>query len=67
MKEKMTVVWNASILAIVGITLINTVCSFTPLELTLNMERVLGAIDLIAVAVLIFASVKLKQLRKTEK
>ena len=67
MKDKITMVWNASILVIVGITLINTVCSFTQIDLSLNVERVMGVIDLIAVAVLCYTSVKIKALKKAEK
>ncbi len=63
----MLIGWKASILAIVCITLINTVCSFTQTDISLNAERVMGIIDLAAVGVLAYTSVKLEIGKKEKK
>ena len=55
-----------SILVIVGITLVNTVCSFTQIVLPDMVIRILGIIDLIALAVLVFFLVRLLASRKNK-
>ena len=55
-----------SILVIVGITLVNTVCSFTQIVLPDMVVRILGIIDLIALAVLVFFLVRLLASRKNK-
>ncbi|MCR5094172.1 MAG: hypothetical protein K6B72_09380 [Lachnospiraceae bacterium] len=48
-----------SILVIVCITLVNTVCSFTGVVLPDMVIRILGIIDLVALVILVFFLVRL--------
>jgi hypothetical protein len=48
-----------SILVIVCITLVNTVCSFTGVVLPDMLIRILGIIDLVALVILVFFLVRL--------
>ncbi len=48
-----------SILVIVCITLVNTVCSFTGVVLPDIVIRILGIIDLVALVILVFFLVRL--------
>jgi hypothetical protein len=52
--------WTASILAIVCITIASAACGFAGIRMPDALTRILGILDLCAVAVLAFASVKLK-------
>ena len=64
--KKYSVPVYTSILVIVCITLINTVCSFTGLVLPDMVIRILGIIDLIALVILVFFLVRLLASRKNK-
>ncbi len=52
--------WTVSILVIACITIASTICSFAGVHMPDALTRVFGILDLCAVVVLVFASVKLK-------
>lgn len=56
--------WAVSLLVIACVTIVLTVCSFAGIDLPDVLTRALGVLDLIAVVVLAFTSVKLKIWKK---
>ena len=67
MEKTYRLLWTISLLAISGITIVITACNLISIELPDMVTRILGIIDLLAIPVLIFASVKLKLLKKDDK
>ena len=58
--EKYRVVFNDSIIVIVCITLINVVCGILQITLPDMLVRIFGILDLVSVAALIFAAIKMR-------
>ena len=58
--KSLRLAWTASILVIACITIASAVCSFTGIHMPDALTRILGILDLCAVVILVFASVKLK-------
>ncbi|MBE6723667.1 MAG: hypothetical protein E7576_00515 [Ruminococcaceae bacterium] len=58
--------WAVSLLVIACVTIVLTVCSFAGIELPDALTRTLGVLDLIAVVVLVFTSVKLRIWKKDQ-
>lgn len=58
--------WTASLLVITCIVLIWTICSFAGIKLPDTVIRIMGVLDLCAIPVLIYSSVKLN-IQKKEK
>jgi len=56
--------WAVSLLVIACVTIVLTVCSFAGIDLPDVLTRTLGVLDLAAVVVLAFTSVKLKIWKK---
>ncbi len=56
--------WAVSLLIISFVTIALTVCNFAGIDLPDTLSRTLGVLDLIALAVLAFTSVKLKIWKK---
>ena len=56
--------WTASLLVITCIVLIWTICSFAGIKLPDTATRILGVLDLCAIPVLIYSSVKLNKQKK---
>ena len=56
--------WAVSLLVIACVTIVLTVCSFAGIDLPDVLVRTLGVLDLVAVFVLAFTSVKLKIWKK---
>ena len=56
--------WAVSLLVIACVTIVLTVCSFAEIDLPDVLARTLGVLDLVAVVVLAFTSVKLKIWKK---
>lgn len=56
--------WAVSLLVIACVTIVLTVCSFAGIDLPDVLARTLGVLDLVAVFVLAFTSVKLKIWKK---
>ena len=52
--------WTISILVITGIIIISAVCSFAGVALPDALIRVFGILDLAAIVVLVFTSVKMR-------
>jgi hypothetical protein len=63
MEKTYRIIWSCSLLAISIITIFITVCNFAGVELSDVVKRILGIVDLCAVPVLIFVSVKLRILK----
>ena len=64
MDKTYRLLWTVSLLIISCITIVITVCNLISIALPYIVTRILGIIDLIAIPVLIFASVKLRILQK---
>ena len=60
MEKKYKLIWSISLLTISCITITISGCHLLSIELPDMVERILGIIDLIAIPVLIFTSVKLR-------
>jgi hypothetical protein len=58
--------WAVSLLVIACVTIVLTVCSFAGIDLPDVLARTLGVLDLAAVVVLAFTSVKLKIWKKDQ-
>ena len=56
--------WAISLLVVTAVTLVLTVCSFAGIDLPDALTRSLGVLDLAAVTVLAFTSVKIKKERQ---
>ena len=56
--------WTASLLVITCIVLIWTICSFAGIKLPDTVIRIMGVLDLCAIPVLIYSSVKLNMQKK---
>ena len=56
--------WTISILVITGIIIISAVCSFAGVALPDALIRVFGILDLAAIVVLVFTSVKMRIWKK---
>ena len=56
--------WTISILVITGIIIISAVCSFAGVDLPDALIRVFGILDLAAIVVLVFTSVKMRIWKK---
>lgn len=66
MEKKYKIMWTASLLVISGITIVIAGCNIVLIELPDIVKRILGAADLISIPVLIFASIKLRILKKEQ-
>ena len=64
MEKTLRVCWMVSLLYISCVVILMALCSFTPLEIPDAVMRVLGILDLLAIFVLIFSTVKLKIWKK---
>ena len=64
MEKVLRICWTVSLLYISCVVIMMALCSFTPLEIPDALMRVLGVIDLLAIFVLIFSTVKLKMWKK---
>ncbi len=64
MDKTYRLLWSASLLIISCITIVITACNLISIDLPDMVTRILGIIDLLAIPVLIFASVKLRILKK---
>ena len=67
MEKKLRLCWACSLLTITCITIVITIFNFIDFDLPDSIQRILGIIDLLAVFVLIFSTVKLKLWKKGEK
>ncbi len=67
MEKKLRLCWTCSLLTITCITVLITIFSFIDFDLPDSIERILGILDLLAVFVLVFSTVKLKLWKKGEK
>ena len=56
--------WTASLLVITCIVIIWTVCGFAGIKIPDAATRIMGVLDLCAIPVLVYSSVKLNQQRK---
>lgn len=56
--------WAVSLLVIACVTIVLTVCSFAGIDLPDVLTRTLGVLDLAAVVILVFTSVKLEIWKK---
>ena len=56
--------WTISILVITGIIIISAICSFAGVKLPDALIRLFGVLDLAAIVVLVFTSVKMRMGRK---
>lgn len=56
--------WTASLLVITCVVLIWTICSFAGISLPDTVIRIMGVLDLCAIPVLIYSSVKLNMQKK---
>ena len=64
MEKKTRILWTVSLLVITCIVIIWTVCSFAGVKLPDTAVRIMGVLDLCAIPVLIFSSVKLSKQKK---
>ena len=62
--KNLRLLWTASILIITCIVLIWTICSFAGIKLPDTVIRIMGVLDLCAIPVLIYSSVKLNKQKK---
>lgn len=60
----MKLAWSVSLLVIAGITIVSTICNFCGVDLSDNLIRIFGILDLCAVVVLVYTSVKLRNEKK---
>lgn len=67
MEKKYRTLWSVSLLLISCITLIIVISNMASLELPDMVKRVLGVIDLLAIPVLVYSSVKLRILKKNDR
>ncbi len=67
MEKKLRLFWTCSLLTICCITILMTLFSIIDFDLPDPFQRILGILDLLAVAVLVFSTVKLKLWKKGEK
>lgn len=65
MEKKLRLLWSVSLLLISCITITSAGCNIFSIELPDLVKRIMGVLDLLAIPVLIFSSIKLKILKKT--
>ena len=53
--------WNLSLFIITAVTVIWTVCSMRGIELTDAAIRIMGVLDICAIPVLIYTSIKMRK------
>ena len=56
--------WTLSLLVICCITIVWTVCRFAGIELADSVVRIMGVMDLCAIPVLIYATVKIREQKR---
>ena len=56
--------WTLSLLVICCITIIWTVCKFAGIDLPDSVVRIMGILDLCAIPVLVYTTIKVKEQRR---
>ena len=56
--------WTLSLLVICWITIIWTVCKFAGIDLPDSVVRIMGILDLCAIPVLVYTTIKVKEQRR---
>ena len=56
--------WTLSLLAICCITIVWTVCKFAGIDLPDSVVRIMGILDLCAIPVLVYTTIKVKEQRR---
>lgn len=64
MEKTYRLLWTVSLFTFLCVTIAITACSLMQIELPVIVTRIMGIIDLLAIPVLIFVSVKVRLLRK---
>jgi hypothetical protein len=55
------ILWTLSLLVICCITIISVVCRFAGIQIPDIAERIMGVLDLCAIPVLIYSSIKMRK------
>lgn len=61
MDNKYKLLWNLSLLIIVAVTVVWTVCRINGIELSDAVVRIMGVLDICAMPVLIYTSIKMRK------
>ena len=61
MDNKYKLLWNLSLLIIVAVTVVWTVCRLIGIELSDAVIRTMGVLDICAIPVLIYISIKMRR------